>query len=243
MPLLLVVDDSAQVGLILRKVGQRAGCAVVCEPDAERAWGWLQTARPDAALVDQNLPGANGDELIGWVRAQAALARLPVALLGHWSRPADLVRGLDAGADLICVKDLLGRPEQCQQRLEEILAWAAGRRAPASLRWQGKVGAEQLARAVAVQLGHVTPELLATLWRRTVQDAYAAAPGWMPSAALTGAWLDAERGTLDAVRLARAGPEIVQLLGTLFVEQWWCMVGTAGSAAFRAALAEEPATQ
>lgn len=249
MPLLLVVDDSAQVGLILRKVGQRAGCTVVCQPDAERAWGWLQTTRPDLLLVDHHLPGANGDELIAWLRAHAELAQLAVGLLGHWSRPTELLRGLTAGADLVCVKDLLSRPDECQQRLEEILAWAAGRTAPGLLRWQSTAVdsrplAEVLARAVAAQTtGGMAPELAALLWRRTFERGHAVAPDLLPPLAAASAWLDAAGTTLVPTRLAAVRAEAVQLLGTLFAEQLWCLVGTAGSAAFRAALPEEPATQ
>jgi CheY-like chemotaxis protein len=124
-PLLLLVDDSKEMGLIVSCLGKRAGCEVVVCFDAESAWESLSRWRPDLVLLDVNLPGASGPDWLRRVRAAAGFAGLPVALYTHWGLPADVAAGLDAGADFVFDKDLAARPTAWIQRLTEIQALAS----------------------------------------------------------------------------------------------------------------------
>jgi CheY-like chemotaxis protein len=125
MPLLLLVDDSKEMGLIVASLGKRAGCEVVACFDAETAWECLSRRSPDLVLLDVNLPGASGPDWLRRVRAAPDFAALPVALYTHWGLPTDVAAGLDAGADFVFDKDLAARPAAWIQRLAEIQALAA----------------------------------------------------------------------------------------------------------------------
>jgi len=121
-PLLLLVDDSAEMGYIVASLGRRAGCDVTVCPDAATAWEALPRRRPDLVLLDVNLPGTSGLDWLRRVRAAPEFADLPVALYTHWGLPADVAAGLDAGVDFVFDKDLAARPADWLHRLAELLA-------------------------------------------------------------------------------------------------------------------------
>src|SRR5262245_9003346 len=131
---ILVVDDSAEVAFILGHIGRRAGWDIVSRRDAEQAGAWLRSQRPDLVLLDVNLPGASGLECCRRLRAEPGLRDLPVALFSQWLRPEDVASALEAGADFIVSKELLARPNDCRERLDELLAWTLERRLPVELR-------------------------------------------------------------------------------------------------------------
>src|SRR5262245_25038276 len=120
-PLVVLVDDLADLHLIVVRLGQRAGHRVVSFARAEDAWEFLRHERPDLVLLDRNLPGMSGLELCRLIRDTPALAGVPVALFSQGSRPDEDEAAQAAGADFFLSKDLLCRPEAWQRRLGEIL--------------------------------------------------------------------------------------------------------------------------
>ncbi len=122
-PLLLLVDDSDEMGFIVSSMGRRAGCDVAVCPDAAAAWEALSRRRPALVLLDVNLPGASGLDWLRGVRAVPEFADLPVALYTHWGLPTDVAAGLDAGVDFVFDKDLAARPDAWRRRLAELLAF------------------------------------------------------------------------------------------------------------------------
>ncbi len=127
-PLLMLVDDSTEMGMIVANLGKRAGWEVRICLDAEAAWTALPQGRPDLVLLDVNLPGASGPQWLRHVRAEPDFAGLPVALYTHWGLANDVAAGLDAGADFVFDKDLAARPSDWQARLMEIQAISEVRR-------------------------------------------------------------------------------------------------------------------
>ncbi len=68
---------------------------------------------PDLLLLDLNMPGINGFDVLYWIRSQSQLDRLPVIVLSNSSRPQDKQR-----AESMCGNDYkvkpLGMAEYCQ---------------------------------------------------------------------------------------------------------------------------------
>ena len=96
----LVADDEpisrTVVGAMLRK----AGYPVVYAPDGEEAWRMLETdAPPSLALLDWEMPGLQGPEVVERLRARPAQSPTYVILLTSRDSSADIVQGLRAGAD------------------------------------------------------------------------------------------------------------------------------------------------
>lgn len=231
--LILLVDDAADVGLIVQRFARRAGHTVVVQPDAESAWEYLhRSPRPDLVLLDFNLPGANGADLCQCLRAVPTLADLRIALFSHWQRPQDVLHGLNAGANFVLSKDLLCQPEAWNARLGEILPPAPGRPEPLSLPWwkTDTPAAQELGRRVNVALRSaardpLTPEIVRLLARRAATSADDALPVCF---AADGLGLDSDRPS--------PSPESVHRFANACVEQMWSLLGTAGSAFFREAL-------
>ena len=95
----LVADDDAMTRQVLATVLDLEEFEVVLAVDGDEAWAKLQEDRPDAVVLDQMMPGRSGIEVLSAIRADEAMAGLPVVLLTAAqaaSLPADPV---DAGAD------------------------------------------------------------------------------------------------------------------------------------------------
>ena len=97
LPLLVLVDDAPEIGVIVKHLGVRAGQDVRVYEDVAGAWDFLTRARPDLLIVDLNLSGENGLVLCRRVRATPAFTQLAVALFTNWDRPEDVIAGLEAG--------------------------------------------------------------------------------------------------------------------------------------------------
>jgi CheY-like chemotaxis protein len=135
-PLVLLVDDSPEMGILVTSLGIRAGYETACRADVPSAWDYLKEERPDLILLDVHLPGVEGLELCRRMRATPHLADLPIALFSQWSLSPDIAAGLDAGVDFLVSKDLVGRPAEWRSRLDEILPAEHGQRRNHSLGWR-----------------------------------------------------------------------------------------------------------
>jgi len=93
----LVVDDSAEYRALLVRALKPAGFKVRDARNAEEGWVALETAVPDVAILDWNLPGASGIELARRIRADPRFASVVLIMLSVNSRPQDQVLGLREG--------------------------------------------------------------------------------------------------------------------------------------------------
>ena len=81
MPKILVVEDQQSVVAIVRYHLESAGMEGIFASDVQDGWRLLTTERPDAAVVDIGLPGADGWTLIDKLRSDERFSRLPVIIL------------------------------------------------------------------------------------------------------------------------------------------------------------------
>lgn len=93
---ILVVDDdealAEMIGIVLRNDEYEPS---FCH-DGAQALDAFRRARPDLVLLDLMLPGMDGIEICRLIRAESDV---PVIMLTAKSDTADVVRGLEAGAD------------------------------------------------------------------------------------------------------------------------------------------------
>lgn len=76
-PLVHVVDDNELSRKHLRTVLGFHGFRVALSPDATAAKPALLAEPPDVALLDLQMPGETGCELLVWMRRQPSLAQVP----------------------------------------------------------------------------------------------------------------------------------------------------------------------
>lgn len=118
---ILVADDHPSTLEHLADVLEDWGYQVTKVDDGEQAWEILQ--RPDApriVLLDRQMPGLDGLEIVRRIRQQAQEPYIYVLLLTVFDQESQLVAGLQAGADDYIVKPF--RAHELQARIE------AGRR-------------------------------------------------------------------------------------------------------------------
>lgn len=98
---ILVVDDDTalaeMIGIVLRTEGFEP---VFCADGAAAVDVW-RTQRPDLVLLDLMLPGVDGIEICTRIRAESGV---PIIMLTARTDTADVVRGLESGADDYIVK-------------------------------------------------------------------------------------------------------------------------------------------
>ena len=94
---LLLIEDNLAMQTTLRRTFERAGMQVVSCADGARALDRWQASLPDVVLLDLNLPGRDGLQVLADARA-AGLAT-PVLVLTARGTVGDRVLGLNGGAD------------------------------------------------------------------------------------------------------------------------------------------------
>ncbi|KTC83263.1 response regulator [Legionella cincinnatiensis] len=80
-PLILVVDDSATMRLITCDALMKVGFNVIQAENGERALSLLTTAKPDAVLLDVEMPGLNGFQVCAEIRKLPDWRYLPVMIV------------------------------------------------------------------------------------------------------------------------------------------------------------------
>ncbi|RLG20428.1 DNA-binding response regulator [Candidatus Micrarchaeota archaeon] len=98
-PHVLVIDDEEDILELLRYHLSREGYTVECVSDGEKALESVRRKVPDIILLDLMLPGIGGLELCKLLRRDDRTAQIPIVMLTARSEEADVVAGLEIGAD------------------------------------------------------------------------------------------------------------------------------------------------
>ena len=95
-PLVLVVEDEAELVEVLEMFLRQAGFRTERAPSAEQGWALFLQARPDVVLLDIGLPGEDGLELLQRLRRDSDV---PVIMLTARAQDLDELVGFRLGAD------------------------------------------------------------------------------------------------------------------------------------------------
>ena len=93
---ILVIDDDAALSEMLQMVLRQEGFETVRCATGDAALHEFRQSRPDLILLDLNLPGRDGVSVCRDIRAESGV---PIVMLTAKSDTADVVAGLEAGAD------------------------------------------------------------------------------------------------------------------------------------------------
>ncbi|MFO0749003.1 MAG: response regulator [Myxococcota bacterium] len=129
---ILVVDDSLTTRMLEQSILVSAGYAVEVAASAEEALVKVRARRFAVMVVDVEMPGMSGFELLELMQKDPELARLPSILVTSRADPEDRRRGLAAGAGAYIVKSDFDQRLLLDAIRRLALAPAAARPAPAS---------------------------------------------------------------------------------------------------------------
>lgn len=102
-PCLLVVDDDEAIREMLR-ASLQLHYRVVCLPGGEGVVHAIEQSRPRLLVLDVNLPGMDGHEVCGAVRAEARFRRLPILFMTARKDDATFLKSLQSGGNALIVK-------------------------------------------------------------------------------------------------------------------------------------------
>ena len=146
----LVVEDDETIRSVVARLVQVAGAEIVEAESGEDGLRALYARRPDIVVLDIDLPGIDGWQVLERVRQ---LADVPVLMLSAHDDELEKVRALQAGADDYVTKPF--GPQELLARLQAHIRRAAQRAAGGS---GGATGALRPYRDAAVSVDSVHAE-------------------------------------------------------------------------------------
>jgi len=105
----LVVDDEADIRELVRLNLAREGYEVADCETGEQALSLARTTRPDLIVLDLMLPGMDGLEVCRRLKADPRTSHILVVILTAKGEEADVVAGLEIGADDYVTKPFSGK--------------------------------------------------------------------------------------------------------------------------------------
>jgi two-component system cell cycle response regulator DivK len=119
--LILIVEDNDKSRKLVRDVLTFKGYEIVEAETGEEGVRLAQERHPSLVLMDIRLPGIDGIEALGRLRAEVATREIPVMAMTASVMAGDRQRVLDAGFDAfqskpITLRDFLAAVEQLLER-------------------------------------------------------------------------------------------------------------------------------
>src|SRR5262245_27233311 len=119
MPLAMLVEDNAMNRKLLRDI-LAIRFEVVEAETAERALGLLEGCRPDLRLVDLQLPGMDGLELMRRLKADRTTAGIPAVAISAHAMQEDIDQAMDCGCAEYVTKPLVEDPVAFVDRMARL---------------------------------------------------------------------------------------------------------------------------
>jgi CheY-like chemotaxis protein len=117
LPTVVIADDESSMRLLVHATIESDDYNVLEATDGTEAWAMVKEHRPALVLLDVQMPGRSGLDVLRLIKADPTLEATRVILLTAKAQEADIEEGLIAGADFYLTKpfsplDLLTRVEE-----------------------------------------------------------------------------------------------------------------------------------
>jgi|GEM_PF-256125 len=167
MPKILIADDSIAVRKVAERLLTEAGMAVSLAANGAEALAFLGRERPDLVVSDVIMPDKSGYEVCSFVRAQPALAGIPVLLISGIVNDEVTKQADSCHADGVLKKPFQGT--SLKDRVQDLLSKHEGRKAaapvPQALSGNGKASSPEAVEPLerpktpSAPLRHDSPEV------------------------------------------------------------------------------------
>jgi two-component system alkaline phosphatase synthesis response regulator PhoP len=96
---ILVIEDDRDISELITYNLEREGYEIACLYDGSQAVDFVRKRRPELIILDLMLPEVDGLEICRTLKSDAATKQIPIVMLTAKSEEADVVVGLQMGAD------------------------------------------------------------------------------------------------------------------------------------------------
>ena len=101
---ILVVDDEVTILMLLREAFERRGYEVVTAQSGEEALEKTKQGKYSLLIVDVEMPGINGFELIQTLKNTSEYSEIPTIIVSSLGGQEMKRKGIEAGAEAYIVK-------------------------------------------------------------------------------------------------------------------------------------------
>jgi two-component system cell cycle response regulator DivK len=122
---ILVVEDNEQNLYLVSFILEKQGYEVFAAQDGREGIAMAQSLKPDLILLDIQLPVMNGYVVAKHLRANPALAQVPIVAVTSYAMAGDREKTIDAGCNGYIEKPI--NPDTFLKQVEEQLASPAAR--------------------------------------------------------------------------------------------------------------------
>lgn len=133
---ILVVEDDRDIQELLSYNLAQEGFQVLRAMTGEDGWRMAKTRKPDLVLLDLMLPGMDGMEVCRRIKKSSETEDIPIVMLTAKGEDADIITGLEVGADDYVTKPF--SPKVLIARARAVLRRKEGKReqGPDSIEFQ-----------------------------------------------------------------------------------------------------------
>ena len=100
-PIILVVDDDAPILALMRALLREFGFEPVTAASGAQALQEARARRPSVVVMDRNMPGMTGDEVIRSLRSEPGFEKLPILILSGQPVSPEELAGLGADGAIL----------------------------------------------------------------------------------------------------------------------------------------------
>jgi two-component system, cell cycle response regulator DivK len=94
----VIADDDPAIGALLTATLRRTGAECRLARSGTETLALVRELKPDAVILDVNMPGMDGFEVLASLRGDLATAGVPVVLLTARQQESDVLKGFSCGA-------------------------------------------------------------------------------------------------------------------------------------------------
>ena len=124
MEKVLIVDDNRASRHLIRAILKSVRCDIIEAMAGRQGLDLVRQQRPDLVLLDIDMPGLNGFEVVKRIRADGAFADLPVVAVTAFAMDRDREKAMAAGFTAYLTKPV--RAAALRQQVQQLLGPATG---------------------------------------------------------------------------------------------------------------------
>ena len=95
---ILVIEDEADAAELFAEMMRVSGFRVIKTSSSTPAIAIMNAEKPDVVLLDIMMPELSGLDILRQMRGDPQLANVPVVVVSAKTMPADIQKGMEAGA-------------------------------------------------------------------------------------------------------------------------------------------------